>query len=226
MPCSPRHRAASSQPHRLASTSPSCSQGASPTRSRPPFGVALHRRRQAASQVSFFPGLTYLESIAVREPTRLVYQKLWGEFMAPAERFGWLPLRLSAIDCHLAEILDEWFFEGRTVDEAAKLISAAKHVLPALRRVGGSQTLPRTDRALRAWRKTAPVRQRVPLPWLAMAAMVCYVSDIFAQPHLGAKCLVAFHTYLRPVEMDNLLVHQLVPPCPVQNGGPTGCGAS
>lgn len=94
-------------------------------------------------------------------------------------------------------------------------------MIPALRRQGVLR-LPRAERALAAWRKAAPPRQRTPLPWLAVSAMVCYVATVLQQPRIAAKWLVAFDTYLRPGELDALTIWQLVPPCGVSTLGTYG----
>lgn len=101
--------------------------------------------------------------------------------------------------------MDTWFFGGRDAEEGSKLIAAMKHAIPALRR-HGCMRLPRAERGLAAWRKLAPGRQRAPLPWLAVSAIVCYVSTVRQKPWIGAKWLLMFGTYLRPGEMDNLQV--------------------
>lgn len=118
--------------------------------------------------------------------------------------------------------LDESYFEGRSVDEASMLISAANHAVPELRRAGGRQRLPRADRALQSWRTAAPPKQRVPLPWLAVAAMICCTTSVLRMPRLAAKWLVAFDTYLRPGEMIGLRIRQLVPPCSLLTEGTYG----
>lgn len=214
LPRSPPLRRLGSTTRRPASTSPTTSTERCPSTARPRFAEALRRRRQAAVVSERYPGLSYLESIAVRAPTRRVYQKLWTEFMERAGAAQWTPLDPACMGDYHTEVLDEWFFEGRSPDEAAKLISAAKHVIPALRRQR-PQRLPRAERALAAWRKAVPPRQRVPLPCLAVTTMVCYVTSVFKRPDLGAKWLIEFDTYFRPGELDALTIQQIVP----QNAG-------
>lgn len=220
----PRLVAALARTSRLqASTRPTSSATPCSRASRHRYAAALRRRIQASQVDVVFPGLSFLETIAVREPTRRLYQNLWGEFLAMADRRSWLPLDGRLMDDHLTVMMDEWYFEGRSVDDGSKLVAAAKHAMPCLRRQG-AQRLPRTARALNAWRKATPSQQRVPLPWLAVAAMVCYVSTVRLWPHLGAKWLLAFDTYLRPGEMDALRIDQLIPQAASTTRAPTATG--
>lgn len=178
---------------------------------RPRFSEALRRRRRASDLEQSVEGLTYLETIAVKSPTRRLYSRLWAEFMTAAAGRGWLPLATHRIDDHLAEILDDWFFEGFAPDDGSKLIAATKHMVPALRRQGPVR-LPRAERALTAWRKASPARQGAPLPWLAAAAMIAFAATDLAEPKIAAKWLPAFDTYLRAGEIDRLKVEQIAPP--------------
>lgn len=189
---------------------------------RPRFSEALRRRRRASDLEESVEGLTYLETIAVKAPTRRLYSRLWAEFINAAAERDWLPLATHRIDDHLAaEILDEWFFEGLALDDGSKLIAATKHMVPAFRRQGPVR-LPRAERALTAWRKASPERQRAPLPRLAAAAMVAYAATVLAEPKIAAKWLLAFDTYLRPGEIDRLKVEQIVPPCDMSAEGTYG----
>lgn len=188
---------------------------------RPRYAASLRRRALADAMSHRLPGLSFLESAAVGAPTRRLYYRLWQEFIAFADLAGWLPLELERVDDNLTIVMDTWFFEGRDAEEGSKLIAAVKHAVPALRR-HGTMRLPRAERGLAAWRKISPGRQRVPLPWLAVAAMVCYVSTVLQRPWIGAKWLLMFDTYLRPGEMDSLQVSQLVSPCGLNNQGTYG----
>lgn len=161
---------------------------------RPRFSDALRRRRMAANLEEPLEGLTYLETVAVKATTRRLHRRLWGRFMETAAEGHWLPIVTTSVDDHLAALLDEWFFEGLPPDDGSKLIAAIKHMVPALRRQG-PVCLPRSERALTAWRKAAPARQRAPLPWLAAAAMFAYAAAmVLGVPQIAAKWTIAFDT--------------------------------
>jgi len=159
------------------------------------------------------PWLSHLEGIAVQEATERQYRDVllmlvtWATF----HRISWGTN--GELDVALVTMFDQMFFHGRSVEDASKLVSALKHAIPSLRR-DGEALLPRASRAIAAWRKAAPTQQGLPLPWLALVAMMG-----FAVFHHGAvgraialKWWTMFHTYVRPGEADNLLAAQVVEP--------------
>ena len=189
--------------------------------------TAAHRARQAAAfsrrvttmkpTLEVTQGMSFLESAAVRVPTLVDYHKRATEFV------GWcrsrsLTWRLDTeLDYILTLYMDEKFFKGESVEDSSKTLASLKHFVPAISRAGAA-ALPRALRALGAWRRLAPPRQRLPLPLLALSAMVGWVV---ANDRLESawRWWIAFKCYLRPGECDALTGNQLVAPSPLAGYG-------
>ena len=170
-------------------------------------------RRRLKAPTSFV-GLSFLVTRAVLPKTVTEYQKAVFAFLAwcSRRRCRWASdLELDAV---LLNFGDEEFFNGKSVEVLSKLVAALRHFIPALRK-GGTAALPRSFRAMTAWRKLAPGRQRLPLPRIILMALIGAAIKVFAGYDLAAKWLTMFNTYVRPGEADSLRWKQLVPPAAV-----------
>ena len=74
----------------------------------------------------------------------------------------------------------------------------------------GKLSLPRSQRALRGWRRLAPMKTRRPLPWL----VVTIIAFKFAERAIGMSLawLLMVDTYMRPGEAIGLETWQVIPP--------------
>ena len=78
---------------------------------------------------------------------------------------------------------------------------------------GPRHMLPRTRRALQGWAKTEPQRTQPPLPWPLIAAMTLSMLRR-GRNRTAAGVLLMFSAYLRPGELLDLQVVDLVAPMP------------
>ena len=161
------------------------------------------------------PALSYLEQVSVKESTLVRYEKLATEFVARATRLKLDWVSDVELDAVLCQKMNWMFFEGQSAEEGSRLLAALKFFLPEVSRLGPG-SLPRTTRALGSWRKMAPANQGMPMPFVVLCAIVGFTLRRFRSSvvgrNLALKWLVAFHTYMRPGEVDKLKCWQIVRP--------------
>ena len=112
-------------------------------------------------------------------------------------------------------VLDFWdflFFKGHPVDDGKKLLSALKFSRMEFSPSGGLHTH-RIDRALRGWNRHSIPRRRLPMPFVAMMAIVRHMVAA-GRLWSAIALMLAFHLYLRPGEWYSLRAENLVPPAP------------
>eukprot|EP00973_Karenia_brevis_P075044 10427995-Karenia_brevis.AAC.1 len=75
------------------------------------------------------------------------------------------PKSLEELDAIVSLFFDFLFHRGHSPEDGNKTFAAVKFYLTTLH---PNQILafPRVTRALRGWRKTTPIHQRLPLPWI------------------------------------------------------------
>eukprot|EP00973_Karenia_brevis_P057301 7970214-Karenia_brevis.AAC.1 len=78
---------------------------------------------------------------------------------------------LETLDQVLVVLFGEMFFNGRSAEDANKLIAALTFLLQTFTQAPELQ-VPRAYRALRGWHRLAPNRQRLLLPWVICAALI------------------------------------------------------
>jgi len=116
----------------------------------------------------------------------------------------------DTLDDWLALWMDEEYLNGEQAHVGSHLMAVAKFHLPAFGKAG-SRRLPRAGQALRGFRRLAPGRTRLPLPWEAVAL----IAEQLALDGYWATALLvvlAFHCYFRPSEGFKLTREMMVPP--------------
>jgi len=114
------------------------------------------------------------------------------------------------LDAALVAYMDYLFWHQQPSALGSKILAAVKFLIPQVSRLG-SQGLPRATRASVSWGMLMPGRQRLPLPWIALAAIL---GDMISTNGFIAALtlLVLFRTYMRPGTSDRLRVKQLIRP--------------
>ena len=177
---------------------------------------AVRRRALLVVQPEGPDSLSFLEKTAVKSTCQKDYVRRIQLFVE------WCRLRHQSwssdhgLDNSLCLLGDEMFFKGDSVEEMSKLVSALKHFVPAIS-ARGQGGLPRINRVLTSWRRLAPSSQRLPLPLVALCAMMA-VAVARGKLEDAIRWFVQFRTYLRPGECDLLMGKNLVRPQPL--GGP------
>ena len=114
------------------------------------------------------------------------------------------------MDAALCEYFDLRYFEGGTSDEGGKLLAAVSFFETRFYKNTAS-TLPHSSRALRGWIKNGPAEQRLPFPLVALYVVASHLVKTGCPDH-GLCLLMQLNAYLRPGEIVNLQVKQLVAP--------------
>ncbi|CAK0789751.1 unnamed protein product, partial [Prorocentrum cordatum] len=162
------------------------------------------RRRASAVTVG---GLTVLESASVRPRTRQKYQSLFAEFLA------WLAVPVATseagVDQQLVGWLDALHLGGENLG-SAQWGFAAVTFFTGLQKSAGA-LMPRSRRALQGFRRCCPPQSRLPLPREAVALIANELVRLGKLP-FAIAIVVIFELYLRPGEILNVRVVDLIPP--------------
>ena len=153
-------------------------------------------------------GLSFLERNSLAPGSLGLYRERYHLFLRQ-RRQQRLPLRSSRqVDDAVVKMLHTMFEEGELSAEAQKLISVVKKFRPQLR---GAGTLPRSQTAVRGFRRLAPPCTRQPLPW-DCACLISVTLTEDGQPRTALATLLCFCHYGRPSEVLRLTREQIVPP--------------
>ena len=111
---------------------------------------------------------------------------------------------------------DELYFKGHSVEMGSSTLAALRYFVHAIKR-GGPGRMPRSAVVLRTWRRRDPPQQRLPLPWIALCAMMGWLLFRHAAiaVELCLKWVLGFRLYLRPGENDSLRTEMIVHPQPL-----------
>ncbi|CAK0867888.1 unnamed protein product [Prorocentrum cordatum] len=187
---------------RSAGGAASASEGAAPECSRGPVAPGLGSLLQRAS---------------VTPKTVAQYDALWQDILRM-----WLRLRpvgsLQAepgddeTDFVVASWMDQEYTFGELAQRGTKGLAAVKYFRPQFAKSGGL-SLPRSAQALKGWKRLAPGRARLPLPWevVALIALELLLTGYWA---MAAWTIITFHCYLRPSELQRVTAEMLAPPVP------------
>jgi len=103
----------------------------------------------------------------------------------------------------------EMFFDGENASEGSRLIAAM--VWKFLRLAPAAQHLPRATRAVKGWRRLAPARSLLPLPW----TLACLIASYMMSRGWivdAARTILCFGLYLRPSEALRICNRDVTPP--------------
>ncbi|CAK0826416.1 unnamed protein product [Prorocentrum cordatum] len=152
---------------------------------------------------------SFLENAAVTQRTRDSYH-------AHAARFHqWCPWTgqsfetAAELDALLLVFFGDLCLDGFATATGRMTMAALRHLLPHV--LAGPRALPRAARALKGWSRLVPPQMRLPLPRLAMLAVV----GLLIQDRRFAEAVfarLAFDACLRPSEAYRLVAASLVEP--------------
>lgn len=201
---------------RILSRSPilsSCSQvGASRllTKCAPaPRATTIGRTARAREEL-LLPGKSFLESCSIGVSVGIDYFRKLAEFQQWVRQSDESITSPAALDGALTRYFDQLFFQGYSAQYGEKVMASVMFAIPAVSKHGGA-TLVRARRALRGWLRVMPGKQRLPLPWPCLMAILGVLCS--ERKHWVAVALaVGYICYLRPGELDQLSHQQLVSP--------------
>lgn len=173
---------------------------------RPPL------RTSRAKEDWFVPGKSFLECKFICKGVGIDYiRKLYDVRQWALQNHETLNSAME-LDLSLAKYFDKLYFEGYTSQYGEKVVAAVMFEVPSMSK-HGDHSLVRARRALRGWHRLVPGKQRLPLPWPCLMALVgslCAEQKVW----VAVALIVGFICYLRPGELDQLTHRQLVSPTP------------
>ncbi|CAK0816959.1 unnamed protein product, partial [Prorocentrum cordatum] len=158
-----------------------------------------------------------LQRASVTPKTVAQYDGLWQDILRM-----WLRLRPAGslqaepnddeMDLVVASWMDQEYSFGELAQRGTKGLAAVKYFRPQFAKSGGL-SLPRSAQALKGWKRLAPGRARLPLPWevVALIALELLLTGFWA---MAAWTIITFRCYLRPSELQRVTAEMLVPPVP------------
>ena len=159
-----------------------------------------------------------LEAASIKPRTRVRYEEIFRDFLVWANG---MPLTTEdQVDEGIAMWLDELYFDGEDLS-AGSWAYAAVTFFTGLNKASGA-LMPRSRRALQGFRKLAPPRSRLPMPYMVVAMVV---MELLARRRLqsGLAVLLIFELYLRPGEAFHIRAIDLVPPVAKVSGAAHWC---
>ena len=161
-----------------------------------------------------FEKATLLERRSVTTPTEESYLHRVVNFYRWCDRMGTNHDHVDELEVSLLMWMEEQFFEGESVQTGTSMFAAIMYTRVDLKRT--QHALPRARTALRGWKKLAPPKSRLPLPWVVTALIV---NQLAYEGEMEAAVLTAltFVLYLRPSDTLGITAADVVPPLP---GGP------
>ncbi|CAE7946497.1 unnamed protein product [Symbiodinium sp. KB8] len=172
----------------------------------------VKRKRQAsrAGASSTTPGMTVLEEASVSKGTRDRYAKIWTVLKPLVTgRTGRLLPKIE-VEQKMCEYLKDMYMDGEDIASAQYTVAALMFYNPSLRSKGMT-ALPRVKQSLTGWKRLAPEKSRLPIPFEALALIFrCLVQS--GRREIGLFLLVSFMLYLRPSEGLRLRAQDVVRP--------------
>ena len=140
-------------------------------------------------------GQSRLEAAAVSQSCLNRYTSHW-QILKPlvTNSVGKLKRRPHAVDKAMSQHLDSMYMDGEDISTAQYAVAALMHFNPGLRSTN-MVVLPHARQSLKGWRKMAPNRSRLPVPWEVTALVATHAIICFA-----LHMLPMFALYLRPSE--------------------------
>ncbi|CAK0871903.1 unnamed protein product [Prorocentrum cordatum] len=193
----------------------------------PPGSVGPKRRKvsQRASRAAArrptaarLPGMTVLEAASIKPRTRDRYQEIFADFLVWAN--GRRLTTEDLVDQAIAEWLGDLYLGGEDLSAGSRAYAAVTF-FAGLNKASGA-LMPRSRRALQGFRKLAPPRSRLPMPY--MVAAMAVMELLGRQRYQSALAvLLIFELCLRPGEAFHIRAVDLAPPVARVSGAPHWC---
>ncbi|CAK9008777.1 Uncharacterized protein SCF082_LOCUS10011, partial [Durusdinium trenchii] len=149
-----------------------------------------------------------LRNNAVGPRTLQQYNKHWKDFVEWTGCLVSEAASLPTIDNHLADYLEMLYHKGEDLSQANYATAAVMFKVPGTK---GLHQLPKSQQAMKGWRRLCPARSRLPVPY----EVVCLLSQVALKSgkvELAIALQLMFLLYLRPSEITTLRVQDIVPP--------------
>ncbi|CAE7797631.1 unnamed protein product [Symbiodinium sp. CCMP2592] len=153
---------------------------------------------------------TILEQASVSKACRLRYQGLWDELSPKLCKANGLLKPMAEVESILCDHLEALFLDGADLATAQYTVAAVLYFNPGLR-TSTTSSMPRVKQSLTGWRKLAPAKSQLPLPFEVVALMAAWAFGL-GQIEIGLFLLLAFSLYLRPSEGLRIRAQDMIRP--------------
>lgn len=168
------------------------------------------RAKMPSTKTAKNPQMTVLQEASVSETSLQAYSTHW-ESMKPFMQKGNGKLKpAKEVDRLLSNYLEELCMDGEDLSSAQYAVAALQFLNPDLKSPG-VQKLPQAKQSLKGWKRLAPGKSRMPVPWEVTCLLVMHALEKRLK-HLAFHMLVMFTLYLRPTEALRLRKCDVVPP--------------
>ncbi|CAK9108532.1 unnamed protein product, partial [Durusdinium trenchii] len=155
-------------------------------------------------------GMTSLQLASVSKECLSRYKRCWSSVKQKLLTCKGKLKATTTVDTILSRELDNLYHDGEDVSAGEYLIAAVVFFNICLKSPA-MQKLPQVKQSLKGWRKMAPQRSRLPVPWEVTSLLIQKPIDkglMGLALHMG----LMFALYLRPSEGLRLSARDVVPP--------------
>ncbi|CAJ1453620.1 unnamed protein product [Effrenium voratum] len=177
------------------------------------------QRAQSRSKVKGDPvsGKTSLQLASVSKQCLSHYTRCWNSVKQKLVSSNGKLKSVSKVDEILSRELDRLYHNGEDISAGQYLIAAVVFFNNQLKSPA-MQNLPHVKQSLKGWRKLAPQKSRLPIPWEVCCLLITHAvrqNLMGFALHMG----LMFMLYLRPSEALRLRRGDVIPPVPRGQGG-------
>jgi integrase len=165
------------------------------------------RRRRTAHTIG---NLSVLQTSSVAPATQRDYYQTYQRVLEWESQIGVSATCEQTMDEILTSLFDFWYLEGEEASLGSKTLAAVMYFRKEFSRNAGARLLG-ARQAIKGWRKLAPPKSRLPLPW----EVVAMIANHFVRTQrweAAVLTLLIYHCYLRPGEAFRLRCRDLIAP--------------
>lgn len=154
--------------------------------------------------------MTTLEEASVSQRCLSHYSKCWDSVKSKLVNKRGLLKPCHQVDALLAKELETLYHDGEDLSSAQYLVASVIFFNSQLKSPSMTK-LPRVKQSLKGWRKLAPERSRLPVPWEVCCLLVEH-AVYHKLPGFALHMLLMFTMYLRPSEALRVRAADVVKP--------------
>ena len=158
---------------------------------------------------SFGSALSHLELESIKAPSRKLYRMKLDEFFAWCTSCRLPLLGARQVEQALVAYFNDCYQNGKNSPIGEQTAAALAFFVPDFKVL--ADTIPRSLRCLKGWRRLRPARSKRPWPWAVWAGLAVLVMEM-TDPTLAVAVLIGVDLYLRISELLSIRCGQLQAP--------------
>ena len=168
------------------------------------------RAKKREQTVALDARMSTTRAFSVTEKSQRRYLDCYRKFELWLVDMTLKPTVAEDYDLALCRYLDHLFQEGENIASAMGVFAAVLFYHPMCGKASGA-TMHRCRQSMRGWKRLAPSRSRLPLPYEAVSAVANYLfqKNRFES---AVALMVILEFYLRPQDLFRIRAADLVPP--------------